>query len=156
MVLHVRCTCHVIYVWVHVRMYLHVHIYVHNCTYMYICTHGLSNHQTERESLRKRVKALKSTLVKGGLVSSLPAAAICSAGAAGPCDHRGECQEEFGVFNSLQDGTAELKKSLNEVVDCWNIQYVHLYARTVYQSKSQPFFSYLNEFDQSLVYFNVS
>ena len=107
-------------------MYIFTYIIVH------ICTHGLSNHQTERESLRKRVKALKSTLVKGGLVSSLPAAATCSAGAAGPCDHRGECQEEFGVFNSLQDGTAELKKSLNEVVDCWNIQYVRMYMHVLY------------------------
>lgn len=62
------------------------------------------------------MKALKDLVVSGGFMSTkvqLPVAP--------PGDELGKREKEDNVIAGVQDGLADLKRAVTEVVECWNI-----------------------------------
>ena len=76
----------------------------------------------EREALRNKVKILKEMSVSAGFLKS----SVSSSDPSPPRREGGEGggggREEEENLVALQDGVEELKRSISEVVDCWNIK----------------------------------
>lgn len=78
--------------------------------------------QVERSALRTKVKALKDLVVSGGFMASKihpqatpPSDPLVSILKAGSMDVKEDS------ISSVQDGLADLKRAITEVVECWNI-----------------------------------
>ena len=75
-------------------------------------------YQAEREALRDKVSRLKKLAVTAGFLEPLSRESVSDA----------EVNPEAGKVDenlyTIQDGIEELKRSITEVIECWNIQYV--------------------------------
>ena len=76
---------------------------------------GRSTFQEEREALRKKDKLLKNLAVMAGFMEPLPNENIA------PDVITPNANQVDENLYRIQDGIEELKRSVTEVVDCWNI-----------------------------------
>ena len=79
--------------------------------------------QVERSALRTKVKALKDLVVSSGFMAfktpPQPGSILKTGSKVTSADIPSSLQEES--ISSVQDGLADLKRAITEVVECWNI-----------------------------------
>lgn len=79
--------------------------------------------QVERSALRTKVKYLKDLVISGGFIESkfdtLPTSPKMKKWPVGTATSTGGKVED--EVSCVQDGLADLKRAITEVVECWNI-----------------------------------